>query len=207
MSSFSSRAAKSMITRKEAEARISSGGTLSMSELKFVVLSTGAMTAIEMEHFLSACPEWIAEKREREAAINAKEVRYLKEETPLRDDLHQLGFSVKWVWDFVNAKENYYSAAIPTLIDHLQRPYNDEIREGIARSLAIKEARGRAGPAIIAVLRESGLSDQLRWALANTLATVAVRSDRDGIKAILATETNTDVVKRLNTAWKNAAKS
>lgn len=138
--------------------------------------------------------------------MKEKEKRYLEEEAPLREELHRLGFPVKWVWDFVNAKENYYLSAIPTLIDHLRRPYGDEIREGIARSLAMKEARGVAGSAIVEVLGESGLGDQLRWALANTLTTVADRSNRDGIKALLAQETNKAVADRLNRALKTAAK-
>lgn len=195
-----------MITRKEAEARISEGGTLTRSELSEVLRSPGDMTAGEMARLSAACPEWISEQETREAEMLAKEARYLAEETPLRDDLHRLGFPVKWVWDFVNAKENYYVSAIPTLIEHLQRPYSDEIREGIARSLAMKEARGQAGGPIVAVLGESGLSDQLRWALANTLTTVADRSNRDGIKAALTMETNKDVADRLSRALKTAAK-
>tara|TARA_R110001606_G_scaffold83465_1_gene190511 strand:+ start:139 stop:729 length:591 start_codon:yes stop_codon:yes gene_type:complete len=195
-----------MITRKEAEARIATGGTLSRSELTEVVLSTGDMTARESEKFFLACPEWVSEQEAREAAMQAKEKRYLEEEAPLREELHRLGFPVKWVWDFVNARENYYTDAIPTLIYHLQRPYSDEVREGIARSLAMKEARGLAGTAIVATLGESGLSDQLRWALANTLTSVADRSNREGIKELLATETNQDVSDRLNRALKTAAK-
>ncbi|KQM38110.1 hypothetical protein ASE59_12570 [Sphingomonas sp. Leaf10] len=138
--------------------------------------------------------------------MQAKEARYLTEEAPLREDLRRLGFSVKWVWDFVNAKENYYVSAVPTLINHLKRPYSDEIREGIARALAIKEARGVAGTAILAVLEEDGLSDQLRWALANTLTTVADRSNKDEIKKLLRVETNKQVADRLNRALKTAVK-
>lgn len=195
-----------MITRKEAEARIIAGGTLSRSELTEALLSPGVITAAEMARLSAACPEWVSEQEAGEAAIHEKEKRYLAEETPLREELHRLGFPVKWVWDFVNAKENYYLSAVPTLIDHLRRPYNDEIREGIVRSLAIKEARGVAGGAIVEVLGESGLSDQLRWALANTLTMVADRSNCDGIKALLLTESNKDVAERLKRALKTAAK-
>lgn len=195
-----------MITLKEVEDRIAAGGTLTRDELSQAIKLGGSRTAQESERLFQACPEWVAEQEACKAAMSAKEERYLTEETPLRDDLHRLGFPVKWVWDFVNAKENYYVSAIPTLIDHLRRPYSDEIREGIARSLAMKEARGVAGSAIVGVLGESGLGDQLRWALANTLATIADRSNRDGIKALMAKETNKDVADRLNRALKAAAK-
>lgn len=164
------------------------------------------MPADEWAALLESCPEWVARRDMREAEMRAKEERYLKEETPLREDLHRLGYPVKWVWDFVNAKQNNYLGAIPTLIDHLQRPYNDEIREGIARSLAMKEARGMAGSAIVRVLAENGLGDQLRWALANTLAIVADRSNRNAIEALLEKEANKDVADRLAVALKTAAK-
>lgn len=163
-------------------------------------------TAAEIMAERERDPEWVARRDAREAEMREKEARYLEEETPLREDLHRLGYPVKWVWDFVNAKKNYYLSAIPTLIEHLQRPYSDEVREGIARSLAMREARGTAGGAIVAVLGESGLGDQLRWALANTLTTVADRSNRDAIKALLETETNQDVADRLARALKTAAK-
>lgn len=168
--------------------------------------SDAGIGAWDLVQQLQADPSWVAREKAREAEMRAKEARYLEEETPLREDLHRLGFPVKWVWDFVNAKENYYLEAIPTLIEHLQRPYSDDIREGIARSLAMKEARGIAGGTIAAVLQEDGLSDQLRWALANTLTTVADPSNRDTIKALLQTETNKDVAERLARALKTAAK-
>jgi hypothetical protein len=163
-------------------------------------------TADELLAELEGDPEWVARRDKREAEMRAKEERYLKEEAPLREELHRLGYPVKWVWDFVNAKQNDYLGAIPTLIDHLQRPYSDEIREGIARSLAMKEARGVAGSAIVTVLGESGLGDQLRWALANTLTTVADRSNRNAIEALLEKEANKDVADRLARALKTAAK-
>ena len=93
------------------------------------------------------------------------------------------------------------------LIDHLQRPYSDDVREGIARALAVREAHGLAGGAIVETLREEGLGKQLRWVLANTLTVVADRTNRDGIKAVLATEDNKDVADRLNRALKTAAKA
>lgn len=179
---------------------------ITLKELEAISASRGGMPADEWAALLESCPEWVAQRDEREAAIQEKERRYLEEERPLREDLHRLGYSVKWVWDFVNAKENDYFSAIPTLIDHLKRPYSDEIREGIARALAMKEARGVAGAAIVEVLSESGLSDQLRWALANTLTTIADRSNRDGIKMLLAIEPNKNVADRLNRALKTAAK-
>jgi hypothetical protein len=178
---------------------------LTREELSQVIASGGGRTAAESERLFQACPEWVAEQEAREAETLVKEERYLAEEAPLREALHALGYPVKWVWDFVNTAQSYPDA-IPVLIDHLRRPYSDAVREGIARALAVREARGLAGGAIVETLREEGLGKQLRWALANTLTVVADRTNRDGIKAVLATEDNKDVTDRLNRALKTAAK-
>lgn len=151
-------------------------------------------------------PEWVAMRDAHAAEMQVKEERYLTEETPLREALHKLGYPVKWVWDFVNTAQSYPDA-LPVLIDHLRRPYSDDVREGIARALAVREARGLAGSVIVETLREEGLGKQLRWVLANTLTVVADRTNRDGIKAVLATEDNKDVADRLNRALKTAAKA
>lgn len=179
---------------------------VTLKELEAIAARGGDMPADEWAALLESCPEWGEQREAREAAMREKEKRYLEEETPLREALHRLGYPVIWVWDFVNARENYYLSAIPTLIDHLQHPYSDLVREGIARSLAMKEARGIAGAAIVAVLQEPGLGDQLRWALANTLTTIADRANYDDIKALLAAESNKDVAERLTRALKKAAK-
>jgi hypothetical protein len=194
-----------MITLKEAKARIAAGSTLSRDELSEVLLSPGDMTAGEMTKFSLACPEWVAEQEVRDAEIRAKEQRYLEEEAPLREDLHRLGYPVKWVWDFVNTAQSYPDA-IPVLIEHLLRPYTDEVREGIARALSVREARGQAGGAVLDVLGQQRLGVQTRWALANALTIVADRSNIEGIKVLAATETNKDVADRLNRALKTAAK-
>lgn len=179
---------------------------ISLKELKEISESRGYIPADEWAALLESCPEWVAQRKAREAAMQVKKQRNLEEETPLREDLHRLGFRVMSVWEFVNAKQNFYVDAIPTLIEHLQRPYNEVVREGIARSLAMKEARGTAGAAIVKVLAEGGLGHQLRWALANTLTTVADRSNTDAIKALLEIETNTAVADRLKRALKTAGR-
>lgn len=65
-----------------------------------------------------------------------RSTRLAAEEVPLAADLHGLGLEASSAWDLVNSKEPY-SQAVPVLLKHLQRPYSDRIREGIARALAI----------------------------------------------------------------------
>jgi hypothetical protein len=171
-----------------------------------VTKDVGDIGAWDLMQQLQNDPAWVAQQDAREAETKANHERYLFEEAPLRRELHAAGFRVETVWDFVNAKENYYVDAIPILLSHLRRPYGDTVREGITRSLAMREARGIAGSAIVETLREDGLGQQLRWALANTLTTVADRTNRDDIKALLEAEKNSDVANRLNRALKTAAK-
>jgi hypothetical protein len=179
---------------------------ISLNELKALSEFRGYISAEEWAALLESCPEWVAQRQAREAAMKASRQKNLEEEAPLREDLRRIGFEVMSVWEFVNSKQNFYVGAIPTLIEHLQRPYGEVVREGIARSLAMKEARGAAGSAVVKVLAEGGLSQQLRWALANTLTTIADRSKTDAIKALLKIETNTAVIDRLKRALKTAAR-
>lgn len=74
------------------------------------------------------------EERQRKAAA------WRLAEKPLVNDLNDAGLAVESVWDLVNTKEPY-PAAIPILLAHLMRPYPERVREGIARALAVPEAR------------------------------------------------------------------
>jgi hypothetical protein len=61
-------------------------------------------------------------------------------EEPLLADLRAIGWNVESVWTLVNTSTNY-AEAIPVLLEHLQLPYSDTTRDGIARSLAVPDAR------------------------------------------------------------------
>jgi hypothetical protein len=67
-------------------------------------------------------------------------IRMRSEEEPLLADLRAIGWRVESVWDLVNTRTQY-PEALTTLLNHLQRPYSDRIKEGIARALAVPEAR------------------------------------------------------------------
>jgi len=55
-------------------------------------------------------------------------------------DLRTAGYEVESVWDLVNSTAAY-PEALPVLLEHLARPYPAVVREGIARALAVPEAR------------------------------------------------------------------
>ena len=73
------------------------------------------------------------ERLEYEAAFRAAEA-------PLVQDLVRVGVAVESAWTLVNTAESY-PEAISVLVAHLQRDYPDRVLEGIARALAVREAR------------------------------------------------------------------
>ena len=95
------------------------------------------------------------------------------------DDLASVGVTAQSPWDLVKARWSY-PAAVPVLLDWLERaeievPAHERLRfrEGLVRSLAVKEARGIAGPAMIREFRRPGVTSSYRWAVGNTLSVVA----------------------------------
>ncbi|WP_156428052.1 hypothetical protein [Novosphingobium sp. FSW06-99] len=70
------------------------------------------------------------------------------EEEPILADLQTIGCDVKSVWDLVNTSRPYPDA-IPILLKHLTKSYSDRTKEGIARALAVSDARD-AWPLLVA---------------------------------------------------------
>ena len=101
----------------------------------------GPITAKELETQLKADPEWTARRDERERERRHLEADWRAAEAPLVEELREAGLeNVRWSWDLVNTSTPY-PEALPILVKHLQRPYPDRVREGIARALAVREAK------------------------------------------------------------------
>jgi hypothetical protein len=98
------------------------------------------ITAAELMARLNADPEWVARKKERDEAIQRKHDEYVRAEAPLVEELRAAGVLVNSAWDLVNTP-NVYLQSLPILLDHLQRPYPDAVRDGIARALAVPNAK------------------------------------------------------------------
>jgi hypothetical protein len=98
------------------------------------------MTAEEALAQLQTDPAFRARRAAQEAKLRERTARRLKAEQPLIADLARAGYAVESVWDLVNTRAGY-SSAVPVLIDHLQRNYPDDVREGIARALAVPAAK------------------------------------------------------------------
>jgi hypothetical protein len=89
---------------------------------------------------LEADPEFVARREEAEQIRSKKGSQLQLAEKPLIDDLRAAGVNASSVWDLVN-RATPYPQALPILLAHLERPYPDRVREGIARALAVPQAK------------------------------------------------------------------
>lgn len=157
-----------------------------------------ALTAKEQQDILGQDPQYQAmmAQRRREWAENAALLR--KDEEPLVAALNSAGWpeavrqcgETRSVWDLVNTAEPY-PHLLDTLVDHLARPYHRRTREGIARSLAVGEAKGTRIPrSMMAELKKetdpSEGPNSYRWAIINTLISIGDSSIADDVKELLA---------------------
>jgi hypothetical protein len=156
------------------------------------------LTAKEEQDILDRDPKYqalMAEKR-RQWAIQAEMLR--RDEKPLVEALIAAGWpasvpkggEVRSVWDLVNTAEPY-THLLDTLADHLPRPYHACIREGIARALAVREARGTRVPRIVMdeLKKQTDPKDEAersyRWSLINTLVLVGDSSMTDEVRQLM----------------------
>src|SRR5580658_6227723 len=97
-------------------------------------------TAAELMAELEKDPSYLKQRSRREEALRRTDEEYARAEAPLVQDLRAAGSQVESVWDLVNTS-GAYPTLVPTLLAHLDRPYLERVREGIARALAVPEAR------------------------------------------------------------------
>ena len=90
-----------------------------------------------------------------DGARQARRQRLTLAEAPLVADLRLAGCAVTSVWDLVNQSTKYHKSVVPTLLEHLAREYPPEIRAGIARALAVPEARIAWDQIVTAYKRET----------------------------------------------------
>jgi hypothetical protein len=97
------------------------------------------MRADELLVELEADPEFRKARAKRDEEQLIREREYREEERPVVEALQARGYRLDSVWDLVN-RSRPYSSAIPTLLEHLERPYSPRVREGISRALAVPDA-------------------------------------------------------------------
>jgi hypothetical protein len=134
------------------------------------------ITAAELMAKLNADPEFVARRDREEEARQKREAEYRRAEKPLVEELIAAGFDVQSAWDLVNTPGSYPNA-VPILLDHLPRPYPGAVREGIARALAVPEAKA------------SGWNVLLQHYMNEPEARV-----KSGLAAAIGTAADTDVI-------------
>jgi hypothetical protein len=93
-------------------------------------------------------------------------------EARLVQELREAGVPVLSVWDLVNTR-NSYLQSLPILLNHLAYPYPETIYEGIARAMAVPEAKF-AWPALVAMFAKTTMKN-FKDGLAVAIANVADR--------------------------------
>lgn len=175
--------------------------------LRIALASKRDLTVGEVKKLQAKDPEWIRDQQAREAAHQASVDELAREiepeNGPLNCDLAEVGWKVESMWDLVNTTASY-PRALPVLLKHLPLVRHPVMREGIARALSVIEARGLAGPEILTQLEQGDDPEEVRWAFANALTTVAVRADANRIKALLDNGRYEDCRDRLYPAFKKA---
>jgi len=141
-----------------------------------------SITATELMARLNADPEFVAREAKEEAERLHRAFKLGIAETPLRDDLRAAGYAVDSAWDLVNT-ERPYPSALPILVQHLQREYPTEIREGIARALAVPDANFAWGTLTEIYRREP--HGRVKEGLAAALAGAAAPPDMENLIALI----------------------
>jgi hypothetical protein len=99
-----------------------------------------SMTAAELLEQLKNDNDYQEMMKTKEAKFKKFEDLLNKDEQPIIEALKNVGIKVNSVWDLVNTSISYPNA-IPVLVEHLQKSYHLRTKAGIARALAVKEAK------------------------------------------------------------------
>ena len=94
-------------------------------------------------------PKTEAELAEQDLISRKMKIEWAKLQIDLVSELNMGGLSITTIWDLVKTKKAYPSGTIDILIKHIGIDYHKTIKEGIIRSLIVKEAKGKAIPSLI----------------------------------------------------------
>lgn len=150
------------------------------------------VTAADLDERLQKDVYYQAWLKEKEKVGRALDKAYAKDAKPLLDDLNSVGVKIDSVWDLVNTKSSY-KAAIPILIAHLPKPYDIVNKEGIVRSLGVKEAKGKACRVIIDEYNRTPKDQKdYRWTFGNAMSVILTPEYADEVIDIVEDESNGD---------------
>lgn len=128
------------------------------------------VTAAELLARLNADPEFLGRQEKQEQERQERAAEFSRAEAPLVEELRAAGIEVESAWDLVNSSTPYPNA-LPILLRHLHRSYPGRVKEGIARALAVRDAR--FGWEQLKTLYRGEQDDEARDGLAVALAAIA----------------------------------
>jgi hypothetical protein len=143
----------------------------------------GPIRADELQRELEIDPAWVAAREREESERQARMAAWRKAEEPLVQELQRAGYSVESAWDLVNTATPYPDA-LPVLLRHLDRPYPDRVREGIARALAVRGDAQFAWPRLVELYEREPPGTNAKDGLAVALAAISDRSTLDELIAL-----------------------
>lgn len=114
----------------------------------------------------------------------------MKDKTIIQLRLEEVGVNIDTIWDLVSNKTPYYRSTIPVLIELLKENIDKKDKEGVVRSLSIKEAKGLANKVLLSEYKKIALSNErnmeaLKWAIGNAFETIIVAEDVENIIPIV----------------------
>jgi hypothetical protein len=111
-------------------------------------------TAADLLRKLNENPAFVAQQERKRQAQKQVADTLKADEAQLVAELRAAGYAVASVWDLVNTSARYDSA-LPILAEHLRRTHAPQIREGIARAMAVFTAAPWLDLLIESYLQES----------------------------------------------------
>jgi hypothetical protein len=136
-------------------------------------------------------PKSEAELVEQDLIAKKMKIEWAKLQNELVLELNKNGNSITTIWDLVNTKTKYPDGTVDILIKHLVLNYHDTIKEGIVRSLMVKEAKGIA---VHALINEYESTDKkkhnLRWIIGCVIGYLATKEHIDWIETTILDKKN-----------------
>jgi hypothetical protein len=115
----------------------------------------------------------------------------MTENARIKARLENVGVFVNNIYDLVHSHASY-PQAIPVLLELLKEGMEDsKLKEGIIRALAVKDAVGKAGQALIQEYHKIPKDKMtLRWTIGNTISRILTEAELEEVLSIIQDKEN-----------------
>jgi len=142
------------------------------------------ITAAELIDQLKNDPDYKERAKKRDAELKPIWDKRKKDEEELVSEIRKIGYKIDSIYDLVNNKPHEflerkfigkYNKAYPILIQHLNKPHEQMIREGIIRALTEKDGGEEVEKALFEQF-EKETNNEIKWIIANALSVVVPKN-------------------------------